>query len=231
MEARTYQQCTRCVMDTTDPEIQFDELGVCNHCTGFLQKLEEVKALRKFGEEHLDEIIQKIKDSGKGNKYDALLGVSGGVDSTYLAYLLKQYGVRTLLVHLDNGWNADDANLNIKNIVKKLGFDYESYVLNWEEFKDIQLAFLKASVVEAETPTDISILGALHSMAAKYGIKYIISGGNLATEGILPKMWHYNAKDTTYFNYIHKTFGSGKAPHFPNFGFKTELYYKFIKGI
>ncbi len=231
MNTRDYQQCVRCVMDTTDPEIRFDEQGICNHCTGFLKRRDEVKALKKSGEEHLSEIVQQIKQAGKNNKYDVLLGISGGVDSCYVAYLLKNLGIRTLLVHMDNGWNSDDATLNIKNIAKKLGFDYESYVLDWEEFKDIQLAFLKASVVEAETPTDVAIQGALHNVAAQNGIKYIISGGNLATEGILPKMWHYNAKDTKYFNHIQKTFGTRKASKFPNFGFGTEMYYKLIKGI
>ena len=113
-----------------------------------------------------------------------------------LLIYLSNYGLRTLLVHTDNGWNSDDATINIRNVAKKLAFDYQSYVLDWEEFKDIQIAFLKASVVEAETPTDIAIFGALHKVAAKNGIKYIISGGNHATEGILPKLWHYNAKDT-----------------------------------
>lgn len=231
MNNREYQQCKRCVMDTTDPEIHFDENGNCNHCTSFLKRREEVRTMKKLGSENLTKIIDKIKESGKNNKYDALLGISGGVDSCYVAYLLKKMGIRTLLVHMDNGWNSDDATLNIKNIAKKLGFDYESYVLDWEEFRDIQLAFLKASVVEAETPTDVAIQGALHRIAAKNGIKYIISGGNLATEGILPKMWHYNAKDTKYFNYIQNTFGTKKARKFPNFGFKTEMYYKLIKGI
>jgi N-acetyl sugar amidotransferase len=218
-------------MDTTDPDIVFDDNGICNHCTDFITRRKEVKARKKLGAEHLNQIVDKIKKSGKNNKYDALLGISGGVDSCYVAYLLKSLGVRTLLVHMDNGWNSDDATLNIKNIAKKLGFDYESYVLDWEEFKDIQLAFLKASVVEAETPTDVAIQGALHKIASKNGIKYIISGGNLATEGILPKMWHYNAKDTKYFNHIQKTFGTKGVRKFPNFGFGTEMYYKFIKGI
>jgi N-acetyl sugar amidotransferase len=218
-------------MDTTDPEIQFDGKGICNHCTNFLVRREEVKAMKKAGTEHLQVIVEKIKRSGKNNKYDALLGISGGVDSCYVAYLLKKLGIRTLLVHMDNGWNSDDATINIRNVAKKLGFDYQSYVLDWEEFKDIQLAFLKASVVEAETPTDVAIQGALHKVAAKNNIKYIISGGNMATEGILPKMWHYNARDTKYFNYIQKTFGTMKARKFPNFGFQTEMYYKLIKGI
>jgi hypothetical protein len=121
--------------------------------------------------------------------------------------------------------------MNIKNIAKKLNVDYESYVLDWEEFKDLQLAFLKASVPEADTPTDIAILAALHKVAAKYKIKYIISGGNFATEGILPKTWHYNAKDLTYFNHIQKKFGTVKLRKFPTFGFQKEMYYKFIRRI
>jgi N-acetyl sugar amidotransferase len=218
-------------MDTTDPEIRFDENGVCNHCTDFLKRREQITAMKKLGAEHLDEVVARIKEKGKNNKYDVLLGISGGIDSCYVAYLLKKLGLRTLLVHMDNGWNSDDATLNIKRVAKKLDFDYESYVLDWEEFKDIQLAFLKASVVEAETPTDVAIQGALHNVASRYGIKYIISGGNLATEGILPRMWHYNAKDTKYFAYIQSTFGTRKVRKFPNFGFQKEMFYKLIKGI
>jgi len=228
---REYQQCVRCVMDTTDPEIQFDRDGICNHCTNFLKRREEVKAMKKFGSEHMEELLQRIKESGRGNKYDVVLGISGGGDSCYAGYILKQFGIRTLLVHMDNGWNSDDSTINIKKVAKELGFDYESYVLNWEEFRDIQLAFLRASVVEAETPTDIAIPGALHRIASKNKIKYIISGGNLATEGILPKVWHYNAKDTKYFNYLVSTFGTKKPRRFPNFGFATELYYKLVRRI
>ena len=231
MIKREYQQCVRCVMDTTDPEIRFDEKGICNHCTGFLIRRQEIKEMGKAGTEHFERIIDTIKKKGKKGKYDVLLGISGGVDSCYAAYLLKKSGVRVLLVHMDNGWNSDDANLNIRNVSKILGFDYESYVLDWEEFKDIQLAFLKASVVEAETPTDVAIQGALHKIAATNKIKFIISGGNFATEGILPKFWHYNARDTKYFNHIVKKFGSKKVKLFPNFSYLSEIYYKFIKGI
>jgi hypothetical protein len=136
-----------------------------------------------------------------------------------------------LAVHLDNGWNSEEAVSNIKNVARKLSIDFESYVLNWDEFKDLQLSFLKASVPEADTPTDIAILAALHKVAAKYNVKSIISGGNFATEGILPETWHYNAKDLTYFNYIHKKFGKRRLKSFPTFGFIRELYYKIFKGI
>lgn len=231
MIERNYQRCTRCVMDTTDPLITFDENGVCNHCKAYLNRREEVRKIKKLGKENLNAVIEEIKEKGKGRKYDALLGISGGVDSCYMAYKLKEFGIRTLLVHMDNGWNSDDASVNILRMAKMLSFDYESYVLDWEEFKDIQLAFLKASVVEAETPTDIAIQGSLHKVAARHGIRYIVSGGNLATEGILPKVWHYNAKDTKYFNYIQRTFGTKRIRKFPNFGYRQEIFYKLLKRI
>jgi N-acetyl sugar amidotransferase len=231
MNTRMYQQCVRCVMDTTDPDILFDEHGICNHCTEFIERRNEVKLQRKAGAENLPALVKKIKRKSRGRKYDVLLGISGGVDSCYTAYLLKNLGFRVLLVHLDNGWNSEHATTNIRNIARALQFDYDSYVLDWDEFRTIQLAFLKASVVEVETPTDVAILGALHKVAARHNIKYIISGGNLATEGILPKLWHYNAKDSRYFHAICRQYGAGVPAKFPNFDFTKELYYKFIKGI
>ena len=231
MRTRSYQLCTRCVMDTTDLEITFDEKGWCNHCTGFLNKGTRHKYQGEESDRALDDVIDAIKRSGKRAEYDCIIGVSGGADSSYMAYIAKQQGLRPLAVHMDNGWDSDKAVTNIKNVTKKLEIDYESYVLDWEELKDLQLAFLKASVPEAETPTDVAIAASLHYFAAKYNIKYIISGGNLATEAILPKSWHYDVKDLKYFRYIHKTFGSGVLKGFPTFGYKKEMYYKLVKGI
>lgn len=231
MNKRDYQQCNRCLMDTTDPEITFDEKGFCNHCTEFLDKRVKHKYQGEESDKALDKIVQEIKQAGEGKEYDCVMGLSGGIDSSYSAHILKQRGLRILAVHMDNGWNSEEAVLNIKNIAQKLGIDYESYVLDWEEFKDLQLAFLKASVPEADTPTDVAIPAALHYYAAKYGVKHIISGGNFATEGILPRSWHYNAKDLRYFNYIQKTFGERRLKTFPTFGFKKEMYYKMVKGI
>ncbi len=231
MSSRSYQICTRCVMDTTDPDIRFNDKGVCNHCTDFLLIRSHHNYKGAETDQEFAALIQKIKQAGQGKKYDCVVGLSGGIDSSYAAFIAKREGLRVLGVHLDNGWNSEEAVINIKNIARILGVDYESYVLDWEEFKEIQLAFLKASVPEADTPTDIAILSALHKVAAKYGVKHIISGGNFATEGILPKSWHYNAKDLTYFKYIHNKFGKGKIQSFPTFGFRSEMYYKFIKGI
>lgn len=218
-------------MDTTDPEILFDEKGQCNHCTEFIEKRANHNYQGEKSDLELLTIIQQIKEAGKGKEYDCILGLSGGVDSSYAAYIAKQNGLRILGVHMDNGWNSEEAVSNIKKIATKMQIDYESFVLDWEEFKEIQLAFLKGSVPEADTPTDIAILAALHKVAAKYNVKYIISGGNFAMEGILPKYWHYNAKDQRYFNYILHSFSKIRLKKFPMFGFKREMYYKLIRKI
>ena len=231
MHSTEYRQCTRCVMDTSDPDITFNEKGECNHCTEFLDKRERYKYQGTKSDTELTHLIEEIKLAGKGKEFDCVVGLSGGIDSSYAAYIARQHGLRVLAVHMDNGWNSEEAVLNIKNIANKLHVEYESYVLDWEEFKDLQISFLKASVPEADTPTDIAILSSLHKVAVKYGIKYIISGGNFATEGILPKCWHYNAKDLTYFNHIQKKFGKLKLKKFPTFGFLSEMYYKLFKGV
>jgi N-acetyl sugar amidotransferase len=218
-------------MDTSDPDIVFNERGECNHCSEFIDKRSQHKYQGKKSDQALTDLISKIKHSARGKDFDCVVGLSGGIDSSFAAYIARQHGLRVLAVHMDNGWNSEEAVLNIKNIAGKLNVEYESYVLDWEEFKDLQVAFLKASVPEADTPTDIAILSALHQVASKYGIKYIISGGNFATEGILPKTWHYNAKDLTYFNHIHKRFGKKRLKKFPTFGFLSEMYYKLLKGM
>jgi N-acetyl sugar amidotransferase len=218
-------------MDTSDPDITFNEAGECNHCTEFIEKRKLYSYQGVESDRQLATWINAMKRAGRGKEFDCVVGLSGGIDSSYAAYIAKEHGLRVLAVHLDNGWNSEEAVLNIKNIAGKLNIEYESYVLDWEEFRDIQVAFLRASVPEADTPTDISILSALHKVAAKYRIKHIISGGNFATEGILPKTWHYNAKDLTYFMHIYKRFGTKKLRSFPTFGFLSEMYYKFIRGI
>lgn len=231
MNQPNYQQCTNCVMDTSDPQIKFNDKGECNLCVEFKSKriLHNYNGSKSDAE--LDELIDKMKQSGKGKKYDCIIGLSGGIDSSYVGWIAREHGLRVLAVHMDNGWNSEEAVLNIRNVASKLGIDYESYVLDWNEFKDIQLAFLKASVPEAETPTDIAIPASMHKIAAKHGVKYIISGGNFATEGILPKSWHYNAKDLRYFKSIISRFGTKRIKSFPTFGFMKEFYYKIFKGI
>jgi len=226
-----YQLCNRCVMDTSDPGIYFDENGNCNHCTEFLNKRANYSYKGLESDLALEKIVRVIKDNGVGKAYDCIVGLSGGVDSSYTAWKAKEMGLRVLGVHLDNCWNSIEANQNIRNIASKLNIDYECVVLDWQEFKQIQAAFLRASIPEADTPTDIAILAILHKMASKHGVKYILSGGNFATEGILPKHWHYNAKDLRYFKHICSNFGPVKLRSFPTFGFVKEAYYKIFKGI
>jgi N-acetyl sugar amidotransferase len=226
-----YQQCNRCVMDTGDSEIVFDEDGYCNHCKEYFENTSKRTYQGKESDMQLAQLVNKIKRKGRNKEYDCVIGVSGGVDSIYTAYLAKKMGLRPLAVHMDNGWNSELAVSNIEKILKKLNIDLITEVLDWEEFRDLQLAFLKASVPEAETPTDIAIPAAMHKVAAKYNIKYIFSGGNFATEGILPKSWHYNAKDVKFLKAIHKKFGTKKRKSFPTFGFEKEMYYKLVKGI
>lgn len=231
MSQKKYQICTRCVMDTSDPDISFNEKGECNLCSEFITKRSKHNYQGFESDEKFQQIVAEMKLAGKGREYDCIVGLSGGVDSSYSAYLCKENGLRVLAVHVDNGWNSEEAVLNIKNIAQKLQIDYESYVLNWEVFRDLQLSFLKASVPEAETPTDVALLGAVHKVALKYNVKYIISGGNFATEGILPRFWHYDAKDQTYLKHIQKKFGTKKLGDFPLFGFVREMYYKLVKKI
>ena len=226
-----YRLCSRCVMDTSDPFITFSAQGHCNHCTDYFDRIARLTYQGERSDRDLEAIAEMIRRAGKGRDYDCVVGISGGVDSCYSAYVIKQLGLRPLAVHLDNGWNSDTAVKNIKRVAEGLGIDYQSYVLDWDEFRDIQLAFLRASVPEVETPTDVAIPAALHRIAADNGVKYVISGGNYATEGILPAAWHYNAKDMKFFRAIHARFGKLRLKTFPTFDYWDEMYYKFIKGI
>ena len=223
--------CTRCVMSSTDPDIAFDAEGRCNHCTDYLDRIANLTYKPGASERELASIVERVKAAGRGKEYDCVIGVSGGVDSCYAAWVLKSHGLRPLAVHMDNGWNSDTAVKNIRSVARTLGIDYQSVVLDWEEFRDLQLAFLRASVPEIETPTDIAIPGALHRVAAEHGVRFIVSGGNYATEGILPRAWHYNAKDMRFLKALNRRFGSGKLRTFPTFGFVKETYYKLVKRI
>jgi N-acetyl sugar amidotransferase len=218
-------------MDTSDPNIEFDQHGNCNHCSNFLKDTSSNIYKGEESDKKLKKLVNKIKYAGRGNKYDCLIGVSGGVDSSYVAYILKKHGLSPLAVHMDNGWNSKEAVENIKNVCHTLKIDYQSYVLDWNEFRDIQLSVLKSSIPEVEIPTDVAIAGILHKVASKNNIKYIVSGGNVATEGILPTAWFYNPKDSKLLRSIHKKFGSIKIKKFPFFDYKMEIYYKFVRNI
>ena len=230
-EKRPYQQCTRCIMDTTDAEITFNEEGHCNHCVEYFALAPYYIYKGAESDKQLQETVAKIKEAGKNSDYDCMVGVSGGVDSTYVAYLAKNLGLRILVFHFDNGWNSELAVKNVENIVKKLNVDYQTWVVDWEEFRDLQTSFLKASVANAETPSDHAFLAATYHLCAKYNIKYFLSGSNFATEGILPDSWGYNAKDVKHLKAIHKLFGKIKFKTYPLLGFNREFYYTYVKKI
>ncbi len=211
-----------------DPNITFDNDGVCNYYYEYFEK--EKKHVKK-GQEGLNfynNKIEEIKKVGKNNKYDCILGLSGGVDSSYLAYLAKKEGLRPLVVHFDNGWNSELAVKNIESIVSILGFDLYTYVINWEEFKDLQLAYLKASVIDIEVITDHAIVATLYQLAAKHKINYFLNGYNIVTEAILPNAWVFNKQDAENIKAIHKAYGTIPLKTFPLLTMAKKRYYSLV---
>lgn len=219
-------------MDTTDVEIEFDEKGVCSHCQLYENTQKKLYFPNKEGKKKLDIMIQKIKDSGTSNSYDCVIGLSGGVDSSYLAYILKKEypELRILAIHVDGGWNSELAVNNIENIVKKLDIDLYTRVIDWEEMKDLQLAYLKSSLANQDVPQDHAFFATLYEQALKYNIKYFLTGYNLATESILPSSWGYNAMDSIQIKEIHKIFGTKKLKNYTLLSFfQKHIYYPYIR--
>lgn len=215
-----YQICTRCIMDTSDPNIEFDTAGVCNHCRNFDQNILPNWHPNASGRRALDEIVAKMKREGQGRPYDCAIGLSGGVDSSYLAYVArKELGLRLLAVHVDGGWNSELATRNIENIVRKLDIDLHTYVVDWEEMQDLQRAFLRAGLANQDVPQDHAFFAALYSNAQAYGLRYVLSGGNLATESVMPSEWAYNAMDLRHLEAVHRSFGNGRLRIFPRVNF------------
>jgi N-acetyl sugar amidotransferase len=216
MRSPGYRICSRCIMDVTDPEITFDDRGYCNHCERAVSLTENKLPAYKEGEFRLDRIVSRIKEAGRGRSYDCIVGVSGGVDSTYTAYIVRKQGLRALAVHFDNGWNSELAVQNIEQTLNRLEIPLYTHVVDWEEFRDLQLAFLRASVPDAELPTDHAIGALLHHTAARFGVRYIISGTNMSTESILPLSWTYYVSDWKYIRGIHERFGSRPLKTYPS---------------
>lgn len=219
-------------MDTSDSEITFDEKGVSNHVQLYEEAKKHLLIPDEKKDQELSNLVAKIKADGIGKEYDCIIGLSGGVDSSYVAYEVKRLGLRPLAVHLDNGWNSELAVKNIEQIVKKLNIDLITHVINWQEFKELQLAFLKASVVDIEMLTDNAIGVILNKLAKKFKIKYYLVGTNVTSEGIMPRSWMYNIKyDTLNIKSIYKKFGRGlKTPSFPMFKFLPYVIYRYISG-
>jgi N-acetyl sugar amidotransferase len=206
-----YRMCTRCIMDTSDPAIRFDEAGVCNHCHTFdLQQRRDLKSYRE-----LEATAETIRRRGKGKPYDCILGLSGGGDSSYVALVAHRLGLRCLAVHMDNGWNSELAVQNIENIVTTLGFDLYTHVIDWEEFRDLQRAYVKAAVVDIEALTDHAITATMYRLARKYRVKYLLSGNNIVTESVMPPAWVHRKSDLANIKAIHRRFGEVPMQTFP----------------
>lgn len=211
--ARSLTTCTRCIMDTTDPDIVFDANGVCHHCHAYDAA---VRARVKTPAER-DELVAEIKRAGHGKPYDCIIGVSGGVDSTYVAYASRKLlGLRPLAVHLDNGWDSELAVKNIQHVLEKLGIELYTEVLDWDEFRDLQLAFLRASTPDSEIPTDHAIVSVLYQQARRHGIRYILSGCNVRTESHLPPAWSRGHSDWRYIRALQDQFGTRPLRTFPH---------------
>lgn len=232
MTNQTYRQCTLSVMDNiADPNISFDEKGVCNYYHEYILAEKEQGIKGKEGRKKQLEWASRIKARPGKNGYDCILGLSGGADSTYLAYLAKDLGLNPLLVHFDYGWNTEIATINVENAVKLSGFDLYTVVMDWEEFRSLQRSYFKASVLDLDVPADHMIFGALFETAKKFNIKYVLSGNNVWTEHTLPKSWNYNKFDLVNLRNIHKKFEDTPLKQLPALGLWQYAYYQLVLNV
>lgn len=207
-----YQICTRCIMDSkSDPLITFNEKGVCKHCLAYDENIDRLPKTNEEKAKKFDELIQTIKEDGKGKEYDCVLGISGGVDSAYLAYIAKNAGLRILAVHVDAGWNSDIAVENIKKLCSALEIELHTIVVDWNTMKELQRAYMFSGLPNLDVPQDHAFLAGTYKFAKRYGIKYMLNGSNFATEGILPSNYGYSAIDYANIKDVYKKCGRGKV--------------------
>ncbi|PKO98510.1 MAG: LPS biosynthesis protein [Bacteroidetes bacterium HGW-Bacteroidetes-8] len=229
-----YQICTNCVMDSTDSRIVFDEKGICDHCNDFYSNVQPNWHYDKKGKQELATVIQKIKKDGKKRDFDCLLGLSGGVDSSYMLHIaVKEFGLRPLVFHVDGGWNSELAVHNINVLIDKLGLDLYTEVINWEEMRDFQLAFFKSGVPHIDIPQDHAFIATLYDYAEKYKIKYILNGGNISTECVRnPMEWLYYGTDMVQLKDIMRKFCTNKMETYPFSSIlRHKFYLRYIKGV
>ncbi len=229
----SFQRCTHCILDASVSSLVFEENGVCNYCKQLEDFYHRQRArTQRSIDADLAVAAAFIKKKAGNAKYHCILGLSGGVDSSYTAHILvKKMGLNPLIIHFDNGWNSTKAVENIHHIVKKLNLDMVTYVINWEEFKDLQRAFLYASVLDIEMLTDNAIYGATVKVAKQYGIKCIASGSNLSTESGLPNAWRWEKIDAKNIKAIHRQFGRVKLKTFPFYSLPKLIWDKLARGI
>ena len=231
---RPYQVCSNCVMDTTDAEIVFDHRGVCDHCNAFYDRIKPTWHTDERGRVQLERHVERIKKDGIGKDFDCIMGMSGGIDSSYLTYIAKEHlGLRPLVFHVDGGWNSQIAVNNIEVLVDKLGLDLYTEVIDWEEMRDLQLAFFKSGVPHLDIPQDHAFFATMYNFAAKYRVKHILTGGNYSTECVKnPMEWIYFGTDVRQIKDIHRRFGSRPLTTFPLSNIvRHKIYLRYIRGI
>lgn len=227
---KKYQQCTRCVMDTSAEGIVFDKDGVCNYCTNFLDKSHKI--LTTIEQKNLNSLVHQIKQEGRSKQYDCIVGVSGGVDSSWALYHAVKLGLRPLAVHMDNGWNSELAQHNIANLVNILGVDLYTHVIHWEEYRSLMQSFFDADVIDVELLYDNAMLALNYQMAKKYHVNYILSGSNHRTEGIqVPKNWNWFKLDKCNIRAINQNLQNVEMKTYPSIGTLDYVRYTFIHRI
>lgn len=220
-------------MDTTDSRITFDAKGVCDHCNTFYTKVQPKWHTDERGERELREMVQKIKASGQGKDFDCIIGMSGGIDSSYLTYIATEFGLRPLVFHVDAGWNSQEAVNNIEKLVDNLGLDLYTEVIDWEEMRDLQLAFFKSGVPHIDAPQDHAFFATMYKFAEQHDIKYVLTGANLSTECIRnPIEWMYYQSDSIQLKDIHRRFGTRPLLNFPTTSIlRHKIWLPYVKGI
>ena len=217
MESKQYQICSNCIMDNSDSEISFDQNLVCDHCRTFKEKIEPNWKAKLLDRKYLNDLIKDIKKKSRNKEYDCIIGMSGGIDSSYLVYLaVEEMGLNPLVFHVDAGWNSQIAVNNIEKIIDNLKLDLFTEVINWKEMRDLQLSFFKSGVPHIDAPQDHAFFATMYKFASKYNIKYILTGGNYSTECIRnPKEWMYYQSDLKQLKDIQSKYGSVKLKTFP----------------
>lgn len=230
---KKFQRCTRCVMDTTDSKISFDENGICDHCRNYDEKIKPYWKPQENRFEELEKIAKKIRRAGQNRDYDCLLGLSGGADSCYLAYIAKEImHLRPLAYLVDTGWNLNVAVENIERMVKGLGLDLYTEVVNWKEMADLQLAFFRSSISSCDFPQDHAICSGLYNYAVKHHIKYVLTGSNNSTEFIRPPVEWIYMNDVIMMRDIHRKFGHIQLKTFPSCGMlRYKILYRYVYGM
>lgn len=217
-------------MDTSDPDITFDASGRCNHCLQFENLMGTVWFPNDEGARRLDALVGNIKQEGRGKEYDCVLGLSGGIDSSYLALKAYDWGLRPLVVHVDGGWNSELAVQNIERIVKHCGYELHTHVVNWEDMRELQLSYLRAAVANQDVPQDHAFFAGLYHFATDNKVRYVLNGGNVATEGIFPSSWQGAAMDARNLKAIHKAFGTRPLTDYPLISFsRYYFWYPIVK--